>query len=197
VKSQVKINAQREQTPPLRDLRRIILKKSKALLKDGLPEEFLRASREDTLLLAKTADNTPELADGSVALVVTSPPFLDVIQYEADNWLRCWFCGIDAKGVAITMCKKIEDWREAMTEVMKELARVVRVGGWIAFEVGEVRGGSVRLEEEVVPCGVAAGLRPELIMINAQAFTKTSNCWGVDNLSKGTNTNRIVVFRKP
>jgi hypothetical protein len=34
-------------------------------------------------------------------------------------------------------------------------------------------------------------------MINDQEFTKTSNTWGVDNQSKGTNTNRIVVFNKP
>ena len=33
-------------------------------------------------------------------------------------------------------------------------------------------------------------------VINAQQFTKTANCWGVRNNSKGTNTNRIVVFRK-
>ena len=26
-------------------------------------------------------------------------------------------------------------------------------------------------------------------------FTKTANCWGVDNMAKGTNTNRIVLFR--
>jgi hypothetical protein len=36
-----------------------------------------------------------------------------------------------------------------------------------------------------------------LVVINDQRFTKTANCWGVDNNSKGTNTNRIVVFRKP
>ena len=35
-----------------------------------------------------------------------------------------------------------------------------------------------------------------LVLINDQKFTKTANCWGVDNMSKGTNTNRIVLFRK-
>jgi hypothetical protein len=35
-----------------------------------------------------------------------------------------------------------------------------------------------------------------MVLINDQEFTKTANCWGVDNMSKGTNTNRIVVFRK-
>jgi hypothetical protein len=66
----------------------------------------------------------------------------------------------------------------------------------VAFEVGEVRNGSVKLEEAVLPCGLEAGLEPVLILINDQEFTKTANCWGVDNNTRGTNTNRIVVFRK-
>ena len=83
-----------------------------------------------------------------------------------------------------------------MTEVFHELHRILRPGGHIAFEVGEVLGGTVKLEEAVLPCGVAAGLSPLLILINDQKFTKTANCWGVDNNFKGTNTNRVVVFRK-
>ena len=67
----------------------------------------------------------------------------------------------------------------------------------MAFEVGEVHGGKTRLEEVVLPCGESAGLKPLLVVINDQEFTKTANCWGVDNNSKGTNTNRIVVFQKP
>ena len=62
--------------------------------------------------------------------------------------------------------------------------------------MGEVRGGTIKLEEAVLPCGIAAGLEPVLVLINDQKFTKTANCWGVDNNFKGTNTNRIVVFRK-
>jgi hypothetical protein len=67
----------------------------------------------------------------------------------------------------------------------------------VAFEVGEVRNGSIKLEEATLPCGVAAGLKPLLILINDQKFTKTANCWGVDNNARGTNTNRIVLFQKP
>jgi len=55
----------------------------------------------------------------------------------------------------------------------------------------------VKLEEVVLPCGMEAGLEPVLVLINDQEFTKTANCWGVDNNAKGTNTNRIVLFRKP
>jgi ubiquinone/menaquinone biosynthesis C-methylase UbiE len=84
-----------------------------------------------------------------------------------------------------------------MTQVLREVARVLRPGGHVAFEVGEVRGGAVKLEEAVLPCGLSAGLEPRMVVINAQQFTKTANCWGVRNNSKGTNTNRIVVFRRP
>ena len=82
-----------------------------------------------------------------------------------------------------------------MTGVLTDLRRIVKTGGHIAFEVGEVRGGKVLLEENVVRCGVMAGLEPVVILINDQEFTKTANAWGVHNQSKGTNTNRIVVFK--
>ena len=72
----------------------------------------------------------------------------------------------------------------------------IAVKDGLIAQVGEVRGGKVKLEEAVLPCGVASGLEPLLVVINAQQFTKTANCWGVRNNSKGTNTNRIVVFRK-
>ena len=84
-----------------------------------------------------------------------------------------------------------------MRRVFLELSRVLAAGGHIAFEVGEVHGGKLRLEEAVVPCGLAAGLELELIMINQQEFTKTAHCWEVTNNAGGTNTNRIVLFRKP
>ena len=71
-----------------------------------------------------------------------------------------------------------------------------RPGGHVAFEVGEVRGGKIRLDEAVVPLGEAAGLATIGIWINTQRFTKTSNIWGVSNNTRGTNTNRVVVFQK-
>lgn len=199
VKSQARINARRGQTPEPRDVRAIILKKSRSLLKDCTAAERQRLGRlaAQARILTAPADRTPKIPDSSVALVVTSPPFLDVVQYATDNWLRCWFLGIDPAGVNITQLRKLEDWRAAMTRVFHELARVLQPGGHVAFEVGEVHAGATRLEETVIPCGLSAGLKPLLILINDQEFTKTANCWGVDNMAKGTNTNRIVLFTKP
>ncbi len=199
VKSQRKINARRNQVPPRRDVPRLILKKTRQLLRDcdTVTRQTLGSVAAQALLLTGPAAATPEIPDGSVSLVVTSPPFLDIVQYADDNWLRCWFVGIDPRSVKLTVPGKLDEWQEAMTAVFRELHRVLRPGGHVAFEVGEIHGGKTKLEEAVLPCGAAAGLEPLLVLINDQKFTKTANCWGVGNNSKGTNTNRIVLFRKP
>lgn len=198
IRSQRRINERRQQEPPRRDVCAIIYKKSRQLLADLSAAQLASLARvgPQAQLLIAPAAHTPELADDSVQLVVTSPPFLNVVQYATDNWLRCWFAGIDADSVALTLPSSIDDWQAAMTDVFRELRRVLRRGGHVAFEVGEVHGGETKLEEYVLPCGLEAGLTPVLILINDQKFTKTANCWGVDNMSKGTNTNRVVVFRK-
>ncbi len=128
--------------------------------------------------------------------MVTSPPFLDIVDYAQDNWLRCWFAGIDGTRVPIAIHRTLEDWTAFTSRVFAELARVVRPGGHVAFEVGEVRKGRILLERSVRDA--IAGLPFEIlgVLINAQDFTKTSNCWGVANNTAGVNTNRIVLVRR-
>jgi hypothetical protein len=198
VQSQRKINQDRNQTPPRRDVAELICRKTKQLLSDcdAGTRRVLAESGSRARLFTGDSSATPGVGEGTVSLVVTSPPFLDVVDYATDNWLRCWFIGIDAKTVQLTVPKKLEDWQAAMRSVFCELHRVLRPGGHVAFEVGEVRSGKLKLEEAVIPVGIAVGLTPLLVVINDQKFTKTANCWGVDNNSKGTNTNRIVLFRK-
>src|SRR5206468_7585035 len=163
---------------------------------DGRVRRVLSSVSSQAQLLTQHSGRVPEIAPETVSLVVTSPPFLDVVDYAGDNWLRCWFIGVDPASVKLTVPKRLEEWQRVMTEVFRELHRVLRPGGHVAFEVGEVRGGKVKLEQAVVPCGIETGLKPILVLINDQKFTKTANCWGVENNAKGTNTNRIVVFQK-
>jgi hypothetical protein len=198
VRAQARINERLAQAPPPRDVRAIIERKSRALLSGvtAADRDRLAPAAVSARLLTALSSATPEIPDASVALVVTSPPFLDVVDYRTDNWLRCWFCGVDADRVPITMARRVDHWQAFVTDTLREVARVLRPGGAVAFEVGEVRGGEIRLEEVVVPAGLDAGLEPELVLLNAQRFTKTANCWGVTNNAKGTNTNRIVLLRK-
>ena len=199
-KRQIAINKKLKQKPEYRDTRKLILKKSVSLVRnidESVKSRLLEISRK-AIFLTKDARYTDEIENESIKLTVTSPPFLDIVQYADDNWLRCWFNGLDSKKISgkITMSRTIEDWCGVMADVFKELYRITKTDGWVAFEVGEIRSGKIKLEEYVVPLGIKAGFKCEAIMINSQYFTKTSNVWGISNKSRGTNTNRIVIFRK-
>ncbi len=193
VERQKKINAKLNQRPEYRNTKAIIWKKTRALLKDPLPVDF--ANHEPRLFTA-SADHLSELAPNSVDLVVTSPPFLDAVDYLQDNWLRMWFIDRSLSKEEMWKIRSLTEWTSKMQAHLAELQRILKPSGRVAFEVGEVRKGTVRLELEIVDAGFKAGLKPESMMINAQKFTKTSNCWGVDNNQCGTNSNRIVVFTK-
>ncbi|MCE2522131.1 MAG: site-specific DNA-methyltransferase [Rhodobacteraceae bacterium] len=190
VDRQTRINKRRSQVPPARDVPGLIWKKSKALLVDG------DVHSERAMFFTGPAHKTSGIGDCTVGLTVTSPPFLDIVAYETDNWLRCWFAGIDPDAVAISKHRYVPEWQEFVRLTLTELGRITRPGGHIAFEVGEVRNGSVKLEENVIAAASGLPLQVMGVIINQQNFTKTSNCWGVSNNERGTNTNRIVLIRK-
>jgi DNA modification methylase len=198
--SQLKINQQRNQLPPYRDTHYLILKKTRSLLQNITTHQrrMLSISGQSAKFLTRDARQTKEIESNSIQLTVTSPPFLDIVQYSKDNWLRCWFNGIDVKAIEkkMTLPKSLSSWTEIMQEVFCELYRITKPKGWLAFEVGEIKKKSIQLDEIVVPLGIKVGFSCIGILINLQNFTKTANIWGVANNTQGTNTNRIVLFRK-
>jgi hypothetical protein len=200
-KNQRKINRARRQKPEYRNVIELILRKTESLLRNVSDDQIERVSTvaESARLLTGGAWHTGRIRENTVDLVVTSPPFLDTVNYAQDNWLRCWFNQIDHKEIEkrLTVVRSVEAWALAMERVFLELHRIVRPAGVVAFEVGEVRKRNLRLDEVVVPIGLRTGFRCAGILINQQRFTKTSHIWGVGNNRAGTNTNRIVVFQKP
>lgn len=197
---QIRINEKYNQKPEYRNVKEILLNKTKNLIKDITPSDKKRLEKiyKTALFINTDARSTNIIPDEFVQLTVTSPPFLDVVHYAQDNWLRCWFNGIDVNEIEkrITMSKTLEQWQTVMQAVFKELFRITKQGGYVAFEVGEVKNGKVNLDEYVLPLGVKAGFDAVAIIINEQVFTKTANIWGINNNKKGTNTNRIVLFKK-
>ncbi len=200
-KGQVLINQKLGLSPPYKNTKEIILKKSKALQRNLSPSliQQLFEVGKNAIFSSKDSKNTFHIPNESVRLTVTSPPFLNIVRYASDNWLRCWFNSIDSRQVEkeIVSCRTVSQWSKMMSFVFDELYRVTLPGGWIAFEVGEVNNGKIKLDEAVVPLGLKSGLDCAGIMVNSQDFTKTSNIWGINNMKVGTNTNRIVIFHKP
>ena len=197
------VTAQRRSTPTgirapgYRNVTRLILRKSRSLLADATPRNRCARQRPQPV---STADRSGG-HDARAFLVA-----------QLTSWSlrrRSWMSSITpattgcAAGSAGRRRREADDARESRGlgdghdwHVFPELTGC-SPGGHVAFEVGEVRGGTVRLEESVVP-GAAFGpdSNPVLIMINSQSFTNTSHCWRVSNHTKGTNTNRVTVFQK-
>ena len=200
-KSQKTINKRLDIVPPYKNTKEIILKKTRSLLRNINPEiiEKLKSIGSSAVFSSLDSRKTYHIHDSSVNLTVTSPPFLNIVRYANDNWLRCWFNSINVSEVEskISLCRNVESWSELMQDVFNELYRITVPGGWIAFEVGELDNGKIRLDENVVPLGISSGFNCAGVMVNSQDFTKTSNIWGVNNMKIGTNTNRIVLFHKP
>ena len=197
---QIQINLKRNQSPEYKDTSKIILNKSKQLLRKVSlteSENLLRASKE-ALILECDASKTNKIPSSSVKLTVTSPPFLNIVNYAQDNWLRAWFNNIDLKTLTekITMSKNLEEWSDKMRGVFAEIYRVSKKDGIVAFEVGEIKNGKINLEDSIIPIAEESGFNILEIMINSQNFTKTSNIWGISNNQRGTNTNRIVLMKK-
>lgn len=192
---QVKLNKKNGNTPEYRDTKRAILKKSETLLadiNDSLYKQLHDIYQKATFLTSSATKL--DLQDSYINLTITSPPFLDVIDYNSDNWLRNWFNKIDEPELA--NFSKLEDWKEFIYKTMVEIYRVTKTGGYFIFEVGEVKNGQILLDEVSIPLGEKAGFECIAILINKQEFTKTANIWNIDNNSKGTNSNRILIFRK-
>jgi SAM-dependent methyltransferase len=200
--SQARINEQRNQTPDYRPIKPRILKKAKSVLKDFTPKELadLRRVASDNRFTCDDTRRLESIGDGEVALIVTSPPFLNKADYIQDNWIEFWFLGIDPRPLReqVVQTDSLDTWTKFMAGSMQEMFRVLRPGGVAVIEVGEVKYGRkvVNLDEVIVEIAREVGFGIEEVLINSQQFTKLANCFNIDNMTKGTNTNRLVELRK-
>jgi DNA modification methylase len=197
---QKQLNENFNRYPVYKNTKNIILIKTQSLLRDidNIKRRTLHSVAKEAVFLTEDARSTPQIADNSISLIVTSPPFLDVIDYASDNWLRCWFNNINTDEITkkITVTKSLEEWESFIYDTFIEFKRILKPDGMIAFEVGEIKKGKIKLEDNVISIAQKVGFNIEAVMINKQKFTKTANIWGVTNNLKGVNTNRIVILRK-
>lgn len=200
--AQSRINEQREQTPDYRPIKPLIWAKARRALKDFSTNELhrLRDVAARNTFTCEDSRNMSGIPDNAAALIITSPPFLNKADYIQDNWLEFWFLDIDSEPLKekVVQTVDLDYWTLFMKDSIREMHRVLRPGGVAVIEVGEVRhkGQMVNLDEIIVELGRNIGFSVEEVLINCQQFTKLANCFNVNNMTKGTNTNRLAVLRR-
>ncbi|PKL40345.1 MAG: DNA methylase [Candidatus Riflebacteria bacterium HGW-Riflebacteria-1] len=202
--NQAKINKNRGIEPDYRDIKSRIIKKAKTTLKSGNIDELRRWAKHHKLTTGDSRD-LKDWESESVHLVVTSPPFLNQVDYVQDTWIETWFCGISREEVEgkIVQTPDLNKWKEFISNTLSELHRVMVPSGLLAMEVGEVRyqGELLNLDEILVQLTCMKQynqhqFRVKEIYVQSQQFTKLANCFRVENNKLGTNTNRIVLMEK-
>ncbi|MCB0318369.1 MAG: DNA adenine methylase [Bdellovibrionales bacterium] len=131
------LNIERGQYPDYRSVQPRIFKKTASVMRDGYSTK-LRSSKN--AVFQTDARNLSRVANGSVDLVVTAPPYIRSKQDLDNLWLKLWFSDVSRAELesALSGPKNLEEWLEFINEVTFELARVVKPGGRVVFVFEEL-----------------------------------------------------------
>ncbi|HEV7956780.1 MAG TPA: DNA methyltransferase [Marisediminicola sp.] len=174
-------------------------KLARLYLDDNTGESGIAHHSDAATLLAGSV-----LAPGSVDLVVTSPPYLQVVNYAQSNWIRLWLLGIDEvgreQGEGRKKLNAVLDHRHtyrSYCDFMRRTAlgvqRVLKKDGVAVLVIGDVKETG---KDDPIPLAAKmwddiedqTGLRLiEMVEDDLPAQSKVSRIWGD---TKGQATNR-------
>jgi len=77
----------------------------------------------------------------SVDMILTSPPYMQVLDYTWNNWLRVWWLGNNRKSEQekLVLTASENKYRIFVRETLKEMERVLTDNGVIVIVVGDVK----------------------------------------------------------
>lgn len=138
-----------------------------------------------------------------VNLIVTSPPYLDVVNYAKQNWIRSWLL---EEGSTSHLADTLDDnlnlseWMSFSSTVLAQMSEVLADDGVIVFVVGDVAKpgrGSISLAREFIrrvehdqTFGFVGCLDDHI-----GGDIKTTRIWA-DTKGKATQMDRIIVLAR-
>jgi hypothetical protein len=161
--------------------------------------------QDATRLLTRT------LPAESIDLVLTSPPYLKVVNYGTANWIRLWWLGLDDVSRENGQGRKRLDamldhqhnydrYRRFMLTVLRGLSRVLRRDGLAALVIGDVmqpgNAPSALAERLWADIGEESGLELTDVVVDALASSiKVSRIWG-ETKGRATEVERILILKR-
>lgn len=137
---------------------------------------------------------------GRVQLALCSPPYLDVVNYAKQNWIRTWFLGIDAQNQVEGLDDNLtlSSWLSFSDAVVQQLKPMLREDGVAALVIGDVArpGGSViSLAREFLRRVLHGGSFGYVGCVSDRLQTemKTTRIWNKTK-GKATSVDRIILL---
>ena len=183
---------------PERDVLECALAKARRSGLDRLPSRTGVIHRSDSRALP--------VADASVDLIVTSPPYLAVLDYAWNNWLRLWWLGLDRleERGKLMLTRREDAYRAFMRATCAEMHRVLRPGSAAVVVVGDVKGlnSALLIAEEAVEVGFEVDcIVDDVYKLGARSMlVLNSRKWGYDGNGHAEKSSvlidRCLVLRK-
>jgi len=136
---------------PKRDIKRCAMRKQQLSLRDPIPDEF-------DSWITQTDARDMEFPDESADLILTSPPYLRVLDYTWNNWIRLWWLNADRdkERDGLDLTSSIKKYRRFMRESLQDMYRVLKDDSVAVIVVGDVKKNKAAGKELVVTAKIIA-----------------------------------------
>jgi len=136
------------------------------------------------------------LPDSNVNVAITSPPYMDALDYARDNRLRLWFLGInDYKSIKSKEIGKVSTFEEDMLATLQIMSRVTKLGGACILVLGDLRRGSATYD---IPTMISRVVKNKVrgLSLERQWFECVPNDRRARRNGRATQRETIMVFRR-
>lgn len=105
-------------------------------------DEVLEKEFDGKILYSDATVNNRKIKDNSVSLVITSPPYLNIVNYTNSNWLKLWLLGFGRKNISkeIKLSDKhnFEQYISFIKKYLNNIWQKLKKGGHVCLVVGDV-----------------------------------------------------------
>lgn len=145
---------------------------------------------------------SPRDLDGRVNVLLSSPPYLNVIKYAKFNWIRLWMLGYEPKQVdaRLMASASLPKYMSFLCATLEAQAPAMHPGGLACLVIGDVKreDGNLKLAELVSDAieGRTGWKTLAIIADELPEDRKVSRIWGARK-GLATRTDRLLILRPP
>lgn len=177
-----------------RDLRsRLLAKVKRAYRRSMLPQNW---DERKYKVWQVNAMKLP-IENESVDTVISSPPYFGALDYARDNRLRLWFLGCENwKELDVSLTANQKVYLPQMTICLRELERVLKVGGYCVLVLGDVERDGKKKNTAETLANLAIENSQSHFVVDTMYADSIPDDRRSRRLTKTTHIERILVMRK-